>query len=210
MCDIIFNHIKKFKNMRFYDYLSHEKYMYDLIKKIINMPLPLEYKNIIQDSNLIKFKINLNTVHLPPEIIEKIMNEYHKTKIQKYIIQCINESGNVIEKIPNHLITKELCTLAVSKNGVSIQCIPDLYRSEELYELAVSINGFAITYIPKNLINSDLCLKAIRQDYTSMICIPDEFKTYDLILEYWKIAYTTGHYNYVDIPDNYRMNIPQI
>ena len=56
-----------------------------------------------------------------------------------------------LEWVPKHLVTPELCKIAVAQNGLALLSVPEHLRTPELCKLAVTENGQAILYVPDHL-----------------------------------------------------------
>lgn len=106
--------------------------------------------------------------------------------------------------IPKHLLTQEMCELAVEINVGNIEAVPDKFKTKEMCDMALDVNsqflehipekfitmeiaercvdglGYNILYVPQQLITHELCKTAVTDKGQSLQHIPDEFKTAEL------------------------------
>ena len=91
---------------------------------------------------------------------------------------------NDLKFIPEHLRTKELCELAVQKNGKALDYVLARYKTKEFCELAVSHNGDALKYVPNTFFKKykdyNMCKIAVKHNGLSLEYVPEYLRTLEL------------------------------
>ena len=93
---------------------------------------------------------------------------------------AVQKNGHSLNYVPEHLKTPEFCEVAVKNHGYALQYVPDELITKELFKLAVQSNECALKWIPKELRTKELCELAIEQDGNNLAYVPDEYKTQEL------------------------------
>lgn len=95
-------------------------------------------------------------------------------------VLAVNYDGQIISSIPTEFITEDLCVAALNNNSSSknlIQYIPQKILTEKLAVSIVSINGIYLKYLPPEVISKNIILAAAKQKLNAIKYIPDKFKT---------------------------------
>ena len=87
---------------------------------------------------------------------------------------------NTLKYIPLLFKTKELCKLAIQRNGLDLRFVPENFKTKELFKIAVKQNGMTLDYIPEDLRTKELCELAVIQNGWALEFVPDKYKTKEL------------------------------
>lgn len=92
------------------------------------------------------------------EMIEEAVNSFTVADHKYKILQLISKK----------LLTRDICSVAVSKNGLNLEYVPKQHCDVEMCLTAVQCDGCALNYVPRELLfqdrGYDLCLAAVRND----------------------------------------------
>lgn len=110
---------------------------------------------------------------------EKILD---KTKRIEYsdCLLAVEYDGQIISSIPSQFITEELCITALKNSDAKrnlMQYIPNAMLTNEFVLAIVSINGMYLKYLPIETINKNIIVRAVEQSINSIKYIPDKDKT---------------------------------
>ncbi len=109
------------------------------------------------------------------------MGKYENYTIEELKKEFNNNSGWLLLKdIPEHMKTKGICELAVSKRGLSLQFVPEHMKTEEMCKLAIAENGLALEDVPENLKTEKLCEKAVAKTGVALKFVPEHMKSKDI------------------------------
>ena len=83
--------------------------------------------------------------------------------------------------VPDEYRTKELCALAVGREGQTLRYVPTEMRDGEIYKLA--LNNFpGLEFIPNELITEEMCLNMVKTNCGALDDVPEKFITAELCL----------------------------
>lgn len=108
------------------------------------------------------------------------------------ILEKIKTDGDWITKLPEKLITKEICLDAINSGQVEVlQKIPLELRTKEICLEAIKHNPSDIDSVPKDILTEKMCLDAILIEknknnswgFSVLSSIPEEFRTKKVCLE---------------------------
>lgn len=119
------------------------------------------------------------------------------------IMPLMRESPQMIEYIPDEVITAEMCALAVGYDGDLIVNIPEKYRTKQIYEEAAKNFHYkgTVKYLPAEVLSEDMLKRLITKTKgDGLEFVPKEKKTYDLCL----LAVSLGGKNLRYVPFNIR------
>lgn len=77
---------------------------------------------------------------------------------------CVNHDNVILKYVSKKLLTREICELAVSKNGRNLQYVPFELRDEKMCMTAVENDGACLGFVPITLLDYEMCLKAVKTD----------------------------------------------
>ena len=106
--------------------------------------------------------------------LQYIPEEYRTKELCELAIQ---KDGNALKHVPHSLITKELCKLAVKQDEEALLFVPEELRTLELYEMAVKQNRKALRWILKEHITKELCELAVQKNGMALSYVSEEYKT---------------------------------
>jgi len=141
-----------------------------LLNKI---PYNLKTKKMYQQAY-----INVPSIKIP---LEYLNDDIYVAMIKK------NPIINYINKIPEHLLTKELWEDLLSNNSHLSSNVPKKFLSSTFYENVITKGDFPIRIIPRIYMNNKICDLAISKNKHQLNNIPTEFKTVELFLKYYKL-----------------------
>ena len=107
-------------------------------------------------------------------------------------IEAIQERNWTLQFVPEELRTKEMCFVAVEKDGMNLGDVPKELITPEICAIAVENDGQALAYVPDELRTKEICEIALAQGYLAdellESFVPEEFQEkikekYDLYLE---------------------------
>ena len=104
-------------------------------------------------------------------------------KTLELCLEAVISNGSSLQYVPEHVMTEELYLRAVKQCGLALYFIPGYLRTAELCREAVIQNGIALRYLPESLKTAELCLMAIRSDGCNLYYVPEDLKTIELCLE---------------------------
>lgn len=96
---------------------------------------------------------------------------------QDFFVKLLDSAPFIFEYLPK---TRELCLLAVSKEGYLLKYVPNIYKTEELCVIAVKQYAKALEYVPENLKTRELCYMAVKKNGYALKYTPNEYKTNEL------------------------------
>ncbi len=95
-------------------------------------------------------------------------------------IEAIQERNWTLQFVPEELRTKEMCLVAVEKDGMNLGDVPEELITPELCEIAVTQTGYALELVPEELRTIELCEVAVSNSGWALEFVPEEFKTLEL------------------------------
>ena len=110
---------------------------------------------------------------------EKIKNNANNITYNDCVL-AVEHDKQIISSIPSEFITEELCVSALNNNNSNknlIQYIPQRLLTKKFATRIVSINGIYLKYLPSEVISKNVILTAAKQKLNAIKYIPDEFKT---------------------------------
>lgn len=110
--------------------------------------------------------------------------EYVKEKMDDICIMAVKQNSNALEFVAKcdqaaHLLSEELCKLAVQQNGWVLEYIKDSpILTEELCTLAVQQNGMSLFYVKNQ--TDEICQLAVQQNGLALKHVKEAFQTEEL------------------------------
>ena len=92
-----------------------------------------------------------------------------------------NPHYTILKVTSKRFLTRELCEIAVSKNGLNLKYVPEQYQDVDMCRTAVQNDGCALQEVPKEiLLGKDgykICLTAVCHDFVgaAITYVPDDF-----------------------------------
>lgn len=81
-----------------------------------------------------------------------------------------NPAYAILKLIAKKYLTREVCEIAVSKNGLNLKYVPEQYRDIAMCLAAVQSDGGALGEVPERILLGDkgyeICLTAVRNDFS--------------------------------------------
>jgi hypothetical protein len=115
----------------------------------------------------------------PYLLFQVIPPERHTQQLYYTAVKKEPQSLYSITTIPHcvQFINKELCMLAVSRNGSVLGAVPPIFRTYDLCMVAVKNNSYAFPEVPYKLRSLDMCSLVIfnKKNKHMLRCIPLEF-----------------------------------
>ena len=99
---------------------------------------------------------------------------------QKYLTKVKDSGGWVLEFVPEHLKSPELCNIAVNDGNWVLGFVPEELRTKKLCEIAVEKNGWQLQHVPEEFKTIELCEVAVTNSGWALEFVPEEFKTLEL------------------------------
>lgn len=119
-----------------------------------------KYKNIEKSiTEIFKIELFKNYQEIKPQI-EKLTKEKQIEKEER--LENLKNNGLLITDIPMYLRDKDICLVAVSKDGSNLTHVPLSLRTKELCLVALKTCGTALYFCPENLKTVDMCVTAIK------------------------------------------------
>ena len=91
-------------------------------------------------------------------------------------LAAVQESGNMLEYLPEALKTAEVCLAAVQENGSMIDYVPEVLKTVEVCLAAVQEHGTALMWIPEALKTEAVCLAAVKNNEDAMDYVPKKLQ----------------------------------
>ena len=86
-------------------------------------------------------------------------------------------SDQILTKVPEQLLTYELCLAAVKHSGRAIAYVPENFITKELCMEAVKEYGEALRHVPEDLKTLEMCIEAVKNDKGAFkFFVPDALK----------------------------------
>lgn len=105
-------------------------------------------------------------------------------------IRAIDKDISMIQYMPKHLITSDICLAMIKKNIDGLLYIPDECITPEICEYAVEHDCNALELIPLRFMTRDLCFKAVSKFSDALRLVPPEFVDLDMINTVYNIKET--------------------
>ena len=87
-----------------------------------------------------------------------------------------NPAYTILKVIAKKYLTREVCEIAVSKNGLNLEYVPEQYRDIAICLAAVQSNGSALREVPERILLGDkgyeICLAAVRNGGLALSFVP--------------------------------------
>ena len=87
-----------------------------------------------------------------------------------------NPAYTILKVIAKKYLTREVCEIAVSKNGLNLKYVPEQYRDIAICLAAVQSNGSALGYVPERILLGDkgyeICFAAVRNGGLALSFVP--------------------------------------
>ena len=87
-----------------------------------------------------------------------------------------NPAYTILKVIAKKYLTREVCEIAVSKNGLNLEYVPEQYRDIAICLAAVQSNGSALGYVPERILLGDkgyeICFAAVRNGGLALSFVP--------------------------------------
>lgn len=96
---------------------------------------------------------------------------------KKILADAIEEDPELLAIVPEQLITKELCLLAIKHSSFTIAYVPDSIYSDEFVTEAMIANHRILRFIDSALITKQMYLKAIELNAKVLKFVPKELRT---------------------------------
>ena len=84
-----------------------------------------------------------------------------------------NPAYTILKVIAKKYLTREVCEIAVSKNGLNLKYVPEQYRDIAMCLAAVQSDGGALGEVPERILLGDkgyeICLTAVRNDLKGLV-----------------------------------------
>lgn len=89
-----------------------------------------------------------------------------------------NHACTILEVVARKHLTRDLCEIAVSRNGLNLKYVPPKFRDADMYSTAVESDGRALEYVPECDRSYELCLAAIHDSFADYILeyVPKNYK----------------------------------
>ena len=88
----------------------------------------------------------------------------------------INKHDQLIETIPDHLKTQEMCNEAVDTEPLSLLHVPDHFKTQEMCDKVVRNKLFMLLFVPDHLWTQGMCNEVMRTKPNAFHRIPYHFK----------------------------------
>ena len=72
--------------------------------------------------------------------------------------QACRNYGSAIGVVPRDIITREMCEIAVSSDGLAISSVPDEFKTRDLYLLAARNNPLILQKMPTDYLTTEFCI----------------------------------------------------
>lgn len=135
---------------------------------------------LCEDSNIVLFELGYRTNKC-------IVGD--KMLIEDWIVsnnlnKCVSQNGLILNVIPNHMRSFELCEIAVRQNPRAIQFVPPQYQDAKplLYKLILKENGTLLKSIPMEERTQELCSIAVHQNVFALQSVPSQYLTEEFML----------------------------
>src|SRR5688572_29460873 len=86
-------------------------------------------------------------------------NFYYK----KLIESLIEDNPDYLELLPDELMNKEFCTLAVQLDGMVLRYVPEALIDKALCKLAIQQYGAALSIVPEGFRDEELYTLAVQK-----------------------------------------------
>lgn len=113
----------------------------------------------------------------------KALGKWAQTKdMVDKAVTCFNVGNpayTILRYIAKKHLTREVCDIAVSKNGLNLKYVPEQYRDASMCLTAVKNNGAALSEVPNQILignqGYEICLAAVQNDYDgqALSFVPD-------------------------------------
>lgn len=81
-----------------------------------------------------------------------------------------------LSEIPYMFRTKNICHLAINKDGLSLPHVPKTITiSKRTYQIAIRNNGLALQFVPSHHLDFYMCMDAVRNNGLALQYVPHRF-----------------------------------
>lgn len=87
----------------------------------------------------------------------------------------VNRPGyTILRVIAKKYLTREVCEIAVSKNGRNLEYVPEQYRDADMCLVAVQSDGSALRDVPEQYRDIAMCLTAVQSNGYALAYVPKQ------------------------------------
>lgn len=129
---------------------------------------------------------------LTPELIETAIQSGGRIKQfpEEYInrelcLLAMKRNGLGLNEVPKRFMDYEICLEAVKQNGAALNDVPDRFLTKELCVLAMENRGDMMAVVEKRMpevLTSELCLKIVEKKPCSLRSVPKRFLNDDILM----------------------------
>lgn len=83
-----------------------------------------------------------------------------------------NPAYTILRVIAKKYLTREVCEIAVSKNGRNLEYVPEQYRDAVMCLAAVQSDGGALRYVPEQYRDIAMCMAAVQSGGSALEYVP--------------------------------------
>jgi hypothetical protein len=124
------------------------------------------------------------------EILLRARIERDARQEQEYqALTAVRRDGWQIQKLPQELLTAQVCIAAVQQNGLAIEALSPQQRTPEVCLAAVQQAGRAIAHLTDEQRTADICLAAANSDGSTIELMSDVKRTAQVCLAALKSSY---------------------
>jgi len=91
-------------------------------------------------------------------------------------LRKIKNDSDLIESVPEKLLTETMCLAAVSKNGMALEYVPETFKTESICLAAVKNYGLALKFTPDSCRTETVCLAALNNKAGALKYVPEKLK----------------------------------
>jgi hypothetical protein len=127
-----------------------------------------------------------------PEVIEFVQEKFrdftstplefipkHMITVEMCNVAVLNDGSN-LESVPSEFMTKTLCKEAVTQSGKNLDYVPDEFKGE--FYVDVAKTGYGLDTIPEDHRTDMICSIAVEKNGMQLEFVPDDKKSYSLML----------------------------
>lgn len=85
-----------------------------------------------------------------------------------------NPAYTILRVIAKKYLTREVCEIAVSKNGRNLEYVPEQYRDAVMCLAAVQSDGGALRYVPEQYQDIAMCMAAVQSGGSALEYVPKQ------------------------------------
>lgn len=94
----------------------------------------------------------------------------------EFWLKAVKQNGYLLQRVSKHLMTPEMCKIAVQEEWGAMILVPEHLKTAELCLAAVKTHGWTLRFVPEHLKTVELCLIAVKNCASASKFVPEHLR----------------------------------